>query len=256
MPITLSDIRNSEKKADRSIIYGVHGIGKTSLAASFPAPIFLQTEDGLGRLNAPTFGTLKTFDQVMEAIAALYSDTHDFQTVALDSLDWLEPIVWTEACRANGWNTIEQPGYGRGYVAALDNWRVLMDGLNALRDDKGMHIVMLAHSEVKTFNSPDSDPYDRYLIKLHKGASALVQENVDNVFFVNYRITTLKTDSGFNKKVVRGVGAGQRVLYTEERPAFVAKNRSNMPESIDLPSDPSAGWSTISPYLNQEQSNG
>jgi hypothetical protein len=143
-------------------------------------------------------------------------------------------LVWAETSKLNGWNSIEAAGFGKGYVAALDQWRALLDGFNALRDDRDMAIVMLAHCEIKRFDSPETEPYDRYQIKLQKAASALVQEHVDAVLFANYRVSTVKSDAGFNKKAVRGVGSGDRLLYTNERPAFLAKNRFGMPDVLPL----------------------
>ena len=132
------------------------------------------------------------------------------------------------------WADIEAPGYGKGYVAALDVWREFLDGINALRDDRGMAAVLIAHADIRRFDSPETEPYDRYQPKLHSRAAALVQEHVDAVLFANYRISTVKSDAGFGKKVVRGVSGGDRLLHTIERPAFLAKNRFGLEESIDL----------------------
>jgi hypothetical protein len=235
MALSLASVRRGEpRRPPRIVVYAPHGVGKTTLAASAPNPIFLQTEDGLGEIDAATFGLLKSFDEVMEAIGSLYTEEHDFQTLVIDSVDWMEPLVWAQVCKDNNWLNIEQPGYGKGYAAATDVWRTLFDGLNALRDEKGMTIIMIAHADVKRFDSPETEPYDRYQIKLHQRASALLQEHVDCVFFANYRVSTVKTDAGFNKKVVRGVGGGERLLYTTERPAFLAKNRYSMPDNLPM----------------------
>jgi hypothetical protein len=216
------------------MIYGPHGVGKTSFAASAPKPIFLQTEDGLGLIDRDTFGMLRTFDEVMQSIGSLYSEDHKYETLVLDSVDHLEPLVWAQACKDNGWANIEAPGYGKGYVAALDMWRAMIDGLRALRDDKKMSVILIAHSQISRFEAPDSEPYDRYTPKIHKGASALLQEAMDNVLFANYRISTIKSDAGFGKKITRAVGGGDRVLYTEERPAFLAKQRFNLEPMIPM----------------------
>lgn len=235
MTISLASVKRSgQPKPPTVLLYSVHGIGKTTFGASAPNPIFIQTEDGLGAIEADTFGVLKSYGEIMDAIGSLYNEEHDFKTVVLDSADWAEPLVWAEACRLNGWKDIETPGYGRGYVAALDSWKMLIDGLTALRDERGMAVVILAHSEIKKFDSPETEPYDRYQPKLHKGASAIVQEAMDCVLFANYRVSTVKTDSGFNKKVVRGVGSGERLIFTTERPAFLAKNRWSFPETMPL----------------------
>lgn len=250
MAISLSSIKRSgAPKPPTMLVYGVHGIGKTSLAASAPNPIFLQAEDGLGAIEASTFGLLKDYSQIMEAIGSLYSEEHDFKTVALDSADWMETIVWAETCRMNGWKSIEDAGYGKGYAAALDLWKMLLDGLNALRDEKQMAVIILAHSEIRRFDAPDSEPFDRYQPKLHKGASAILQEHADCVLFCNYRVNTVKADAGFAKKVVRGVGSGERLLHTVERPAFLAKNRYSLPDSLPL------DWDALAagiPYYAQQ----
>jgi hypothetical protein len=235
MAISLASLRSSTSLTPpRLLLYGVAGIGKTLFATSAPRPVVLQTEDGLGTISAPTFGMLRSFDEVMQAIGSLYDEAHDFQTVVVDSLDWLEPLIWQHTAQQHKQPNIEAFGYGKGYLAALDAWRSVLEGLNALRDARGMAVILLAHAEIKRFDSPETEPYDRYQPKLHARASALVQEHVDAVLFANYRITTLKSDAGFGKKVVRGVTGGDRLLHTVERPAFLAKNRFGLPETMPL----------------------
>jgi hypothetical protein len=95
-------------------------------------------------------------------------------------------------------------------------------------------VVQIAHTDIKRFDSPEHDPYDRYVIKLHARAAALLQEHSDVVLFANYRISTVKADVGFNKKVSRAVGSGERVIHTVERPAFLAKNRYDLPDTLAL----------------------
>lgn len=253
MAISLSSLkRGGDVRPPRIMIYGTHGVGKTSLAAAAPNPVFLQTEDGL-MTDTPTFGLLTTFKQVMEAGGSLYTEAHDFGTVVVDTLDWLEPMIWTEACQRNKWASIEDPGYGKGYLATVDIWREFLELTNALRNDKGMAVILLAHAEIKPFNSPEVDPFDRYQPKLHKLASALVQENVDAVFFNARMVSTVKQDPKDPKSHVRGVGGGQRVIYTEERPAYLAKNRYGMPAQIMLPDNPAEAWRAVEQHLAPKQ---
>lgn len=235
MAISLAQLnRANAPKPPRILIHGVAGVGKTTFAAEANNPVFVQTEDGLGTIPAANFPLARTFEEVLESLASLYTEDHDFKTVVIDSVDWLEPLVWGKACRDNGWGSIEDAGYGKGYVAALTLWRQYIDGLNALRDDRGMTVVQIAHTDIKRFDSPEHDPYDRYVIKLHTRAAALMQEHSDIVLFANYRISTVKADVGFNKKVNRAMGSGERVIHTAERPAFLAKNRYGLPETLPL----------------------
>jgi hypothetical protein len=224
----------SAPRPPRITVFGVAGVGKTSFAAAALNPVFLLTEDGLGMREVAHFPLVRTYDDCIGHLAALYSEEHDFSTVVVDSLDWLEPLIHTRACRDNGWSSIEEPGYGKGYVAALALWRQYFDGLNALRDERGMTVVQIAHSEIRRFDSPEHEPYDRYGLKLHARAAALVLEHSDAVLFANFRVATVKADVGFNKRVNRAVGSGERLIHTTERPAFIAKNRYALPDTLPL----------------------
>jgi AAA domain len=216
------------------LLHGVAGVGKTTFAAQSDRPIIVCTENGLGVLDVPHFPLARSFDGVIAALKALHEEEHAYRTVVIDSIDWLEPLIWARTCAENDWENIEAAGYGKGYAAALDVWRDYLVWLDALRVDRGMTVIQIAHTDIRRFDNPESDPYDRYVIKLHARASALLQEHSDVVLFANYRISTVKSDVGFNKKVTRALGSGQRVLYTNERPAFLAKNRFELPDSLDL----------------------
>lgn len=245
MAISLSSLRKSADIArpPRMLIYGPGGVGKTTFAACAPEPVFVWTEEGEGILDVTGFPLAKSFDEVMEALGALFSEEHAFRTLVVDSLDWLEPLVWAETCRRNGWKDIEAPGYGRGYIAAVDVWREYLEGLAALRDERNMAIIQIAHADIKRFENPETEPYDRYIIKLHQRAAAIMHEHSDVVGFAQYKINTVKTDLGFNKRTVRAVGQGDRLLYTGERPAFLAKNRYGMPDTVPL------DWAEVAKHI-------
>lgn len=241
MAITLDSIRRGPRLGPpRMIVYGPHGVGKTTFGAQAPSPILIPLEDGQGKIDIPTFdphgsGVLKSYAEVIEALDALFTSQHDFQTALVDSLDWLEPLVWKETCARNEWHDIESPGFGKGYVAADEVWREFFAWLAALRDQRHMSIILLSHCEVKKFNDPDNEPYDRYQIKLHHRASGIAQEWADAVLFANYKIYVQKHDAGFKKTIARGKGDGERVFYTEERPAHFAKNRYSLPSEMPFP---------------------
>lgn len=258
MAITLQSLRRkSEPKPPIMVIFGTHGCGKTTLAAGAPDPVVAAIEDGLGRLDAPSWG-VKTYAEMMEAIGVLYSEEHDRKTLVVDSLDWLETLVWSETCRQNAWQNMESADYGKAYVAADKLWTDYLDGIKALRDEKNMTIVQIAHEQIVRFNSPTTEPYDRHTIKLHKRASALVQEHADIIGFMGYRVSIQESRTATQKAgqgTKRGVGGGQRVLHLEERPAFIAKNRFGMPTSIDLPTQaeawksPETIWASFAQHL-------
>lgn len=232
MAFDLKSIRkNDAMAAPRIMVYGVEGIGKSTFGAGAPNPIYILTEDGLGSLNVDHFPLATSFADVMDAIASLYKENHAFETVVIDSLDWLEAIIQRE---------IEQKydakdlAYGKGSLIAAERWREILDGLNALRNDKGMAVILIAHTTIKRFDSPEVEPYDRYQPKLQERSNAVVREWADAVLFANYKTIVKKDDVGFNQTNNRGISTGERLLFTSERPAYMAKNRYNMPESIPL----------------------
>jgi len=234
MAVSFGSLRTTKKILPPiGVLYGVHGVGKTALAAEFPSPLYLPTagEEPPEGLDLATYGTAESFNDVLNTIEFLLTNDHEHGTLIIDSLDGVEPLIWRNTCQKNGWGNIEDAGFGKGYVAADEDWRDLLSGVLALRE-AGIATVMLAHCDITRFDSPTSDPYSRYGIKLHKRASALVQEAAQFVGFINYRHTIKEKDVGFNKKVGHAEGSGERQIHLEERPGFLAKNRYSMPPSI------------------------
>lgn len=218
----------------RVLIYGQHGVGKSTFGAMADSPVFIQTEDGLSNIDAPRLPLAQSYGDVLAALGELYTEKHEFTTVIIDSLDWLERLIWAEVCAKRGVESIEDIGYAKGYVFALTQWREVLSGLDALRNERGMQAILIAHAQVEKFNNPETETYDRYAPRLHKLASALVQEWCDEVLFASYRVHTKQTNEGFDRKRVQGIGAGERIIRTTERPAHLAKNRLNLPDELPL----------------------
>jgi len=232
--ISLKDISRASIKPPRMIIYGEAGIGKTTFAVSAPAPIVIQTEDGLGVLDAPRFPIATSFEDVLESLQSLAEEDHTFKTVVVDSLDWLEPLIWAATCKRLGVSSIEAPGYGRGYVETCTEWRKFFAYVTALRDEKDMLIIMTAHSVIQHVEDPIHPAYDMHALKLHKRASAIAEEYSDIIGFASLK-TLLKTEeAGFGEKRNRAISTGERVINVGANPAYVSKNRYSMPETLPL----------------------
>jgi hypothetical protein len=219
-------------RAPKIVIVGQGKIGKTTFAAMAPKAIGILTEDGADAVDANAFPLATSLADVYTAIDTLINQEHEFQTLFIDSLDWLEPLVQDHVCKANNWKNIEQPGFGKGYVAAAEEWRNLLSGLEVLRADKGMGIILIAHDKIKRIEDPLTEGFDSHVLKLHDRAAALVQEWADVIGYAGYRIFTSKTDAGFGNKETKATTTGERILHVEPHPAHCGGNRfglSNMP---------------------------
>lgn len=237
-----------EPQPPRIMLYGSEGIGKSSFAAQAPKPIFIQLEDGLSEIDCAKFPLVSSFDGVMDELRALLEEAHDYQTIVVDSLDWLERIIWDRVCVDFGVKSIEKAdgGYGKGYVHALGYWRQFISALADIRSQKGMAIILIAHSKVERFEDPEHAAYDRYTPRLHRQACSLVCEWVDAVLFATRK---LRVDTEQNKAAPVGADGGERILRTNGSPACVAKNRYGLVSELPL------DWSAFITSLNNKNNN-
>lgn len=213
----------------RVLIYGPEGIGKSSFAAQAKA-IFIQTEDGLNNIEADSFPLAKTFKEVADNIQSLLTEDHKYKVVALDSVDWLERLIMTEVCRLSGKTAIEDLGYGKGWIQVGEIFYSTLAKLNKLREEKGMAIILIAHARMKTFQDPAGESYDRYEPNLSKQVSPLAREWADDVLFANFRV--IKKTNEKDKRVV--AATSERIIFSSDKPSFLAKTRSGIPEELPL----------------------
>jgi len=227
-------IKGKASEPRRILLYGTHGIGKSTFSAAAPSPVFIQTEDGLNDIDCERFPKAESLSEVLGYLKSIYSEDHSYKTVVIDSADWLERLIWTDVCADQGVKSVESIGYAKGYVFAVDYWRKVLDALAMIRRDRRMSVILVAHAKIERFQNPETEAYDRYAPQLHKQVSALLSQWADEILFATYRVYTKESDEGFNKKRAQGIGTGERIMYTEERPAYIAKNRLGLPPHLPL----------------------
>lgn len=256
MALTLEQLKPKRStKPPRIILYAVSGFGKTTFASQAPSPVFLQAEDGQGDLELSSTGLLRDFDQLMEGVAFLAEEKHDFKTVVLDTADATEKLIYKEVVRRHNEGgkqiqSIEDIGYGKGYVKALEVWQEVLHGMDYLRDEKGMMPIILAHSLIKAYTPPDQDSFDRYRFNLHDKSSDLLLGWADVVLFGNYKVHTKVSGEGFDK-TTKGIGGSERALYTEERAAHWGKNRYGLP--YEIPFIQGEQWAAFEHFLKPKK---
>ena len=232
-------------KPPRVVLYGKDGVGKTTWAAGADRPIFLPTEEGADEVGVDRFPLLADWSSFLKALGQVAQGEHDYGCVVVDSLDWLEPLIWQDVCQAHKVESIESLGYGKGYVEALTRWRMFCDGITALRDQKDMWVVMIAHSQVTHVEDPTQPAYDSHGLKMHKKAAAVIEEFSDVIGFANLKTMTISEDAGFNNKRTRAKTTGERVLNVAPNPAYTAKNRYSLPPTLPL------DWSAFQQSIEQ-----
>jgi len=241
-------VRGKLDRPWRVTIYGCEGLGKSTLASNTPAPIFIGAEDGTSQLDVARLEEPRLWEDVLKCVEELHND-HEFKTVVLDTLDWAEPLVHDWVCRnvpgekGKKCSNIEDYGYGKGYIHAGSVWHGFLKRLDVLRSKKGMNVMLVAHSHVKNFKNPEGDDYDRFEMKLRQASAGLIKEWSDAVLFANYETLTLEQDG--RKK---GIADGSRVVYTERRASWDAKNRYGMPPKLPL------DWSEIEASMKRDHS--
>lgn len=224
--------RGKRLRAPKIVIYGPPKVGKSTFGASAPNAIGIITEEGLDNIDVPAFPKAETFADVLQAIGTLYTEQHEYQTVFVDSLDWLEPLILSKVCADNGVDNIEKIGFGKGYIFADNLWKQFFSGLDALRN-KGMTIICIAHEQLSKVKDPSqSSDYDAYSLKLNKRATALVNEWADIIGFAQHEVFTRQVDPN-NKlnKDVKATTTGARKLHLNPNPAYIAGNRYGIPDT-------------------------
>ena len=234
--MTMAAVTRGKAEAPiRVVLYGTEGVGKSTWAADAPAPIFLPVEQGTRHLNVARFPRLRSWGDLIDALDSLENEPHECKTAIIDTLDALEPIVWDRTCQsrlADGGkkvSNIEEYGFAKGYVYALDLWRELVERLDRLSEKRGMGVVLIAHAALVTVKSPDTEDFGRFDLKIHHKASALLREWADHVLFASTEVALRKVNN--RTKVI---GLGDRVLHTTSAPGWVAKSRGNVPPVLPL----------------------
>lgn len=226
--------KGKRARAQKVVIYGTEGIGKSSLASQFPEPLFIDTEGSTDNMDVARLDKPTSWIMLNNQIAFIKANPTVCRTLVIDTIDWAESLCVDNLCAMHGKKGIEDFGYGNGYVYAKEEMGRF---LNKLQDliEIGINVVLTAHAQIRKFELPDEmGSYDKYELKLGKKTSSqtapLVKEWADLLLFCNYK-TYLISQEKSTKKKAQG---NQRVMYTEHNPAWDAKNRHGLPSELPL----------------------
>lgn len=224
MNITSGKIHTAQKV----VIYGPEGIGKSTFAARFPDPVFIDTEGSTKHMDVKRFDRPLSWELLMsEAKYALKNQV--CKTLVIDTADWAERLCVNDICARYKKSGLEDFGYGNGYVYLMEQYGKLLNLLEGVVEG-GINVVLNAHAIMRKFEQPDEvGAYDRWELKLTKKVAPLVKEWADMILFANYKTFAVAVDDKGTKHKAQG---GQRVMYTTHHPCWDAKNRHNLPEEM------------------------
>ena len=223
--------RGKRARAQKVVIYGPEGIGKSSFASQFPDPVFIDTEGSTDNMDVARLDKPTSWTMLINEIAFIKANPTECKTLVVDTVDWAEQLTVAHVCSQHGKQGIEDFGWGKGYTYVQEEMGRFLNVLSDLVD-MGINVVLTAHAQIKKFEQPDEmGSYDRYELKLGQKTGSktapLVKEWADMVLFANYKTLVMTTDNG--KKKAQG---GERVMYTNHRPAWDAKNRHGLPDEM------------------------
>lgn len=209
------------------VIYGVESVGKTTFAAQFPAPLYLDIEGGTAHLDTDRV-EINSWAELNAALKEVAST--DYQTVVIDSADWAERLCVEDLLASTKKTSIEDFGYGKGWVQVAERMSRMLTALDSLIAI-GKHVVLLAHSKVQRVEPPDlMTAYDRYELKMSKQSSPLVKEWADELWFFRFKTKVVESENGKAK----GTGGKQRIILTTHSAAYDAKTRSGLAEELPM----------------------
>lgn len=206
------------------LVLGQEGVGKTTFASGAPDPFFLDLDGGSHERDVKRATNIETFDELLEWVEA-----PEGESLVIDSLSRVEALITTKVCGKGGNLAEYGGGYGKGDAAANQHWRHLIGMLDRVNRTK--NVILIGHVNVKRFDSPTGESYDRFQLSLREGAAGTVKQWVNYTLFCRAEIVTRVQEK--SKKTLAD-STGERWIYTDTHPAYDAKHRGNLPARLPM----------------------
>lgn len=218
----------------RALIYGPEGGGKSSLGSCAPSPLFIDVERGSSHIDVERVEP-ENMKELNEVLKFVRTGEHDYKSLVIDTIDWTEKLISRDICERHRVDSIEkvEGGFGKGFTMLEEEMMNFLNGLDQVRRERGIHIVLLGHSKIQKHEDPElAASYDRYQLDMAKKTGPVVKAWVDALLFYNFKTQVTDRTGSMNSK--RGVGGKERILHTNRTAAYDAKNRFELPDSIPV----------------------
>lgn len=207
--------------APKIMIYGLSGVGKSVLASKLSKPLFLDFEGGLNQINcqrSEQYTDLEAFYADLKEL--YYAKEREYDTLVIDSVDWLVRKTVEQAAGITGVNLNEtlnksNGGYGNGKQVLENHIRTKLLPMLVALNKKGYGICLIAHADRKTLMDAEGVNTEQIAPKIDVNTMNVFVEWVDNVFYL--------------KK-----NGDKRTLVLESDDKVLAKNRLGLTGERDL----------------------
>ena len=226
-------VREAETDPDRILLYGEEGIGKTTFGSEAPKPIFLPTEVRFRGIEVDRMPRIESWDDMLAALTVVEEEKHDWQTICVDTLDALEPLIHDVVCEREGWESIGEPGWRKGEQAAVELWREFLVRIDRIRLNRKMEVILLAHGRLGNFKDPESEGWQFWEPAIDKAAYGLFGQWADSILFGQFERFAVKLSKGKGAKRV-GRSSGRRVLRTRPSATWRAKDTYGLPPELPM----------------------
>ena len=211
----------------KMLVYGVEGIGKSTLAAEMPSPVWIDAEGGTNQLPVARLPRPTSWAMLLDEVRAVRDGEVPCSTLVVDTADAAEALCSRALCAERSWESIESLGYGKGYTYLSEAFGRFLDLLSEVVE-RGRNVCVVAHAYIRKVERPDeSGAYDRFELKLTRKVAPMAKEWADMVLFCDYKTYVEKDRNGKYK-----ASGGARVIRTTHDPCWDAKNRFGLPEEL------------------------
>lgn len=253
--MTFQITRGQRLRPQKVVLYGPEGVGKTTLAAQFPSPLFIDTESSSDYLDVPRLPAPTSWQMLLDEVTWIRDYPEECGgTLVLDTADWAQKLAVDDVCNAMGYKSIEDAGYGKGYTYVTERFGKLLNLLSEVCE-RGCNVVVTAHAIISKFEQPDEmGAYDRWGLKLIDGkkasVAAMLKEWADAVLFANYKTIVITTSK--DGKVGKAQGGKNRTLYCSHAATWDAKNRWGLPDEVPMEYQQLAPFIPVPQFARQQ----
>lgn len=196
--------------------------GKTTTAAKFPKALILAFEIGYLAIPGVMAQPITKWSEFKQALKQLKDEQvkQQFETIVIDTVDIAYDLCEKYICNQNGVSAIGDMPFGKGYAAAKKEFD---ENLRAI-PQMGYGLVMISHSQDKTFKDEDGNEYQQIVPTLANQPRLVVDRMSDII--------------GYAHPVQEEDGTTHTLLYMRGTPRFVAGSRFKyVPDYIDFTYD-------------------